>query len=90
MSTVNKNDPTVLSDNIKEFLANFIGTSFLSNKKGELLEMQNKLLNYEIPGVICSIMEEPFKQRYKMFHSVFALANLMLEGGHTSCQEKFL
>ena len=93
MSNVNKSDSTVLSDNIKDFLVNFLRTSFLPEDIEDnttLKKMQDILVDYEIPSVICSILEEPFKQRFRLFDSTLALANRMLEQGHTRCQNKFL
>lgn len=90
LSYVNKSDSSLLSDNIKEFLINFLRVSFLERKGEELVRMQDILVNYEVPTIVCSILEEPFKHRYKLFCSTFSLGIKLLEGGHPTCQEKFL
>ena len=90
LSNVNKSDPTVLSDNLKDFLMNFLRTSFLGDSGEKLEKMQNVLVQYDIPSVICSILEEPFKQRYKLFCSTTYLGIKLLEGGNSTTQQEFL
>lgn len=57
LSYVNKNDSTLLSDNIKEFLVNFLTVSFLDVQDKELVRMQDILVDYEVPTIVCSILE---------------------------------
>ena len=77
----------MLSDNIKVFLIDFLRLSFLEGEHvQELVKMQDILVDYEVPTIVCSILEEPFKHRYKLFCSTFDLGIKLLEGGHTKCQ----
>lgn len=57
LSYVNKSDSTLLSDNIKEFLVNFLTVSFLDVQDKELVRMQDILVDYEVPTIVCSILE---------------------------------
>lgn len=56
----------------------------------ELEKKQDLLIEYEIPLMICTILEEGFRNRYDLFCNMFELVNRLLEGGNTKGQNKFL
>ena len=45
---------------------------------------------YDIPELICSLLEESFHQRYKLFNGVLELGICLVIGGNTEFQNRFL
>jgi|JI6StandDraft_1071083.scaffolds.fasta_scaffold07109_8 hypothetical protein len=109
---INARDDTVLSDDIKLFIVNFLSESMLTehskmNRKQDLeiwycdlgqeeVEMFQRgqelylKARYDIPELICSLLEEGFHQRYKLFNGVLELGICLVIGGNTEFQNRFI